>query len=88
MQQAVVLSVLMGQSLRACARSHGVDRRTVGRWWQWLQARSEVFSFRLRSHWIEWGRAVDWRRFWSLGLSQQPLRDLMAWLDSQGLDVP
>ena len=88
MQQAVVLSVLMGQSLRACARSHGVDRRTVGRWWRWLQARSEVFSFHLRSHWIEWGRAVDWRGFWSLGLSQQPLRDLMAWLDSQGLDVP
>ena len=88
MQHAVLLSVLLGQSLRGCAGSHGVDRRTVGRWWQWLQARSEPFYFHLRSHWIEWGRAADWRGFWGLSVAQRPLREIMAWLDSRGIVIP
>jgi transposase-like protein len=87
-QQAVLMSLLMGTSLRACVPSHGIGLDTARRWWRWLQERSEVFRFRLLTHWSEWGRAVDWCGFWRLGLAAQPLRDSMAWLDSQGLNIP
>ena len=88
MQQAVLLSVLLGQSPHVCAKAFGVGRRTVTRWWRWLEERTEEFEFHLRSRFIEWGRAVGWRAFWQLAFSQQPLRELMAWLDQQGLTVP
>ena len=87
MQQTVLLSVLLGKS-RACAATVGVGQRSVGRWWGWLAARTEQFEFYLRSRYIEWGRAVGWCAFWQLALAQQPLRELMAWLDQQGLKIP
>lgn len=87
-QQAVLISMLMGESRCACAPTHGVDVRTAGRWWRWLQERSESFSFHLRSQWIEWGRALDWCGFWRVAFEAQPLRDSMAWLEAQGIPVP
>jgi len=87
-QHAVLIALLLGASLRACAPAHGIGLDTARRWWRWLEERSEEFRFRLLTHWIEWGRAVDWRGFWRLGLAAQPLRDSMAWLDGQGLIVP
>jgi Domain of unknown function (DUF6431) len=87
-QQAVLVSLLAGVSLRECAHTTGRARSTVRRWWHWLQERHELFAFHLRSHWPEWGRAGDWREFWQRCLAQQPLREVMAWLDRQGLRVP
>jgi hypothetical protein len=87
-QQAVLIALLMGASLRACALAHGIGLDTARRWWRWLQARTEVFRFCLLAHWIEWGRAVDWRGFWRLAFESLTLRDSMAWLDGQGLAVP
>jgi hypothetical protein len=45
-------------------------------------------AFYLRSHWPEWGRAGSWQGFWQLALAQEPLREVKAWLDRQGLTVP
>jgi hypothetical protein len=46
------------------------------------------WAFHLRSHWPEWGRAGSWQGFWQLALAQEPLREVMAWLDQQGVSVP
>ena len=39
-------------------------RRTVGRWWRWLQARTPLFRFHLSSRWPELGRLVVDAAFW------------------------
>jgi hypothetical protein len=87
-QQAVLIALLMGESLNACAPTHGIGLDTARRWWRWLQQRTEMFRFRLLTQWSEWGRAVGWGGFWRLAFSVRPLRDSMAWLDNQGLRVP
>jgi transposase-like protein len=87
-QAAVLLGLLSGASLRECADISGRARSTVRRWWQWLQQRHETLAFHLRSHWPEWGRAGSWQGFWQLALAQEPLREVMAWLDRQGVVVP
>jgi transposase-like protein len=87
-QAAVLLSLLSGTSLRECADTSGCARSTVRRWWQWLQQRHEQLAFHLRSHWPEWGRAGSWQEFWQAALAQEPLREVMAWLDRQGVVVP
>jgi hypothetical protein len=51
------------------------DRRTAGRWWDWLQKNSLLFEFHLRARFAELGRAVDFGAFWrrvfeSMGLVQ------------------
>ena len=87
-QAAVLLGLLSGASLRECAATSGRARSTVRRWWQWLQQRHEQLAFHLRSHWPEWGRVPSWQGFWQLALAQEPLREVMAWLDRQGVVVP
>jgi hypothetical protein len=91
-QGAVLLALLSGISLRRCADTFGCilgpSRRTVRRWWRWLQARHDLFSFHLRHHEPEWGGAVHWTQFWCRALAQQPLRELMAYLDRERLIVP
>ncbi len=87
-QATVLLSLLSGTSLRVCADTSGCARSTVRRWWQWLQQRHEQLAFHLRSHWPEWGRAGSWQEFWQRCLAQEPLREVMAWLDWQGVVVP
>jgi hypothetical protein len=89
---AVLMWLLSGGSLRKCADTLGCilgpSRRTIRRWWRWLPARQSLFSFRLLTHEPQWGRAADWTDFWRRALAQQPLRELMAYLDNQGLIVP
>lgn len=87
-QATVLICLLEGVSLRECARTCGRARSTVRRWWQWLQGNHERFAFHLRNRWPEWGRAAQWQEFWQRALAQEPLRELMAWLDQQGLIVP
>jgi hypothetical protein len=87
-QSVALLKRLSGTSLRACARVCGCARSTVRRWWRWLHERHELYGFHLRSQWPEWGRAAPWRAFWQRALCEQPLRELMAGLDRQGILVP
>ena len=89
---AVLVCLLLGMSLNKCADTVGCilgpSLRTIRRWWRWLEARRALFSFRLLDREPEWGRAVHWADFWRRALAQQPLRELMAYLDNQGLVVP
>jgi transposase-like protein len=87
-QQVVLLWLLGGGSLHQAAVVGGIHRSTVGRWWNWLVARSETFGFRLRARFAELGRAVDFAGFWQGCLSMMPLSGVMAWLDRDGVVVP
>jgi transposase-like protein len=87
-QQVVLLWLLAGGSVHQAAVRGGVDRHTVRRWWGWLKARSESFSFWLRSRFPELGRTVDGSGFWQGCLAAMPLSRAMAWLDLVGVVVP
>lgn len=86
-QQAVLMMLLSGVSLRGCARGSGVDRRTVRRWRDWLRERGELFAFFLRSRWPELGRAADFDAFWRQVIDELSLQQAAAWLD-RDLVVP
>jgi transposase-like protein len=86
-QQAVLLLLLAGCSVRACAACTGRARRTVQRWGAWLAERDSEFAFFLRSRFAELGRAGDGAAFWLGVLKMMSLSRAMAWLDLE-LDVP
>lgn len=88
MQQAVILLLLSGRSLRGCTRQCGLDRHTMRRWWQGLQARHQKFAYFLRARFPELGRAVDFADFWRQCLQTMSLSRTMAWLDRDGVLVP
>jgi hypothetical protein len=80
-QQALLLCLLAGASLRAAARSCHIDRHTGRRWRDWLGERGEHFAFHLRSRFPQWGRATDVLAFWRMRLTECSLQALMARLD-------
>lgn len=86
-QQVVLQYLLCGWSLHRCSRCTCLDRRTVRRWGDWLRARSETFTFFLRSRFPEWGRSIDAHAFWHKMLGGMSLGNAMAWLD-RDLIVP
>lgn len=87
-QQQVLLLLLTGCSLRQCAHRFGLDRRTIGRWWDWLKQRGHDFEFHLRSRFSVLGRAVDFQDFWQSCLTQLALSKVMCLLDHDGVRVP
>jgi transposase-like protein len=88
LQAAVLLQLLAGASVRACAREHGPDRHTVLRWRRWLQDGYARLAHHLRRRTPVLGLAADWRDFWQRCLSGEPLHEVMAWLHGKGLHVP
>lgn len=86
-QQAVLLLVLGGVSVHEASRSHGLSRRTVRRWRDWLQARDEQFAFLLRSRWPELGRVAEHVAYWRNVIQTLSLQQAMLWLDGE-VDVP
>jgi transposase-like protein len=87
-QQAVLARLLAGASIREVARWLWPSRRSVGRWWAWLQGQFDVHSLHLRSRFAQLGRAVDWMGFWSLCFDRMSLGEAMGWLDRAGVSVP
>jgi hypothetical protein len=87
LQQAALLALLLGNSVRRCHAALRPARSTLRRWRDWLQARHDEFAFHLRSRFPEWGRAVDRCAFWQTCLAQQSLAGAMSWLDRQ-INVP
>jgi len=86
-QQAVLLLLLGGASLRHCERCSGRDRHTVRRWRDWLHERNERFAFFLRSRFPELGRWADFESFWRHVIEDVTLQQAVAWLD-RDLGVP
>jgi hypothetical protein len=63
------------------------DRRTAGRWWDWLQKSSLLFEFHLRARCAELGRAADFGAFWRRVFESMGLVQAMTLLD-QELNIP
>ena len=82
-QQGALDAVLQGFSPHRCARDGGPDRRTLGRWRDWLQARGQDFEFALRSRFPELGRAAGFAAFWRRVLESLGLERAMAQLDQE-----
>jgi len=87
-QQRVLERLISGQSVREVARGMWPSRRTVGRWWNWLQGQFDEYGLHLRSRFPELGRSVDWKAFWSLCFERMSLGEAMGWLDRAGVSVP
>ena len=87
-QQTVLEHVLGGRSARAIARQESPGRRTIGRWWQRLEAQFKVHAMHLCGRFPYLGRAPGWRGFWSLCLAQMRLGVAMGWLDQTEVNVP
>ena len=81
-QQGVLERLLNGASPR-CAGAVVPDRRTVGRWWHWLQERSPTFAFHLRARLPELGRAAGFVDFWRQVLESMGLAAAMVRLDPE-----
>ncbi len=89
MAQQVVLAVLLGgSSVRQAARMSRPSRRTIHRWWRWLEDRFSRYSFHLRSHFPELGRCASQTAFWLACFRRMSLADAMAWLDRDGVLIP
>lgn len=86
-QQLVLLMVMAGIPLLQCCQQTGRARSTVRRWRDWLHARTDSFSFFLRSRFPDLGRVYDPAAFWPQVMSAISLAQAMAWLD-QDLIVP
>jgi len=80
-------ALLQDPSPHRCARGGGPVRRTIDRWWTWLQARGQEFEFALRARQPELGRATGFVGFWRQVLDSIGLADAMAQLD-QEMSVP
>ncbi len=82
-QQGVLEQLLSGFSQQHCARTDIPDRRTVGRWWHWLQERRQTFEFHLRSRLPELGRTTGFAGFWRQVFNSMGLAAAMALLDQE-----
>jgi len=87
-QQTVVQELLCARSIREVARRLWPSRRSVGRWWRWLEERFDLHALHLRSRFAELGRSAHWKTFWSLCLERMGLSQAMGWLDRVGVSVP
>jgi hypothetical protein len=85
-QQGVLERLLNGASPPG-AGVVGPDRRTVGRWWHWLQACGPTFEFHLRARLPELGRSGGFGDFWRQVLESMGLAAAMARLN-QEITVP
>lgn len=87
-QQSMLVLLLSGFSLRKAARTCGPGRRTISRWFQWLESQFTQHSFFLRNRMPELGRFVSVKPFWSACFEQMSLAGAMVWLDQDGVVIP
>ena len=82
-QQGILERLLNGFSPHHCAGADTPDRRTIGRWWHWLQERGQTFEFHLRSRVPELGRLAGFGDFWRQVFKSIGLATAMALLDQE-----
>jgi hypothetical protein len=89
-QQQTLSQLLDGRSARQVSRCLTPSRRTVARWWQWLNRQYQTFSHHILNHlYEELGRynrsAAD---FWSALFARYSLREGMVINLCAGVRVP
>jgi transposase-like protein len=87
-QQLVLQLLLAGISLRECSRRAVPDRRTIGRWMGWLNARFTRYGAALRSIEPDLGRTSGMTEFWDSCLGLMSLSEAMDRLHRHGEVVP
>jgi hypothetical protein len=87
-QQAVVLELLAGHSVRAVSQASHVARSTCRRWWQRLQ--DQFFSHRdaLRQELPQLGLHENFNDFWLVCLQKISLSDAMRICFQAGVSIP
>jgi hypothetical protein len=60
-------------------------RRTIGRWWRWLQECGPVFRFHLSSRFAEWGRLGEELDYWCHVIGTMGLSRAMAFVNREML---
>lgn len=88
MQQAVVLLVLSGRSVRAISKELPPSRHTIARWSLWLKDRFDAYKQALCSLFSELGRTNGLSSFWLACLEKMPLSKAMRLCHESGVDVP
>ena len=87
-QQAVLLRVIGGASVRQVSRQMVPSRRTVRRWWQSFQSRFCLHAAGLRSWFPELGYHEGFHAFWGACLTLMPLSLAMLLVHQSGFPVP
>ncbi len=87
-QQTVLALLLSGFSVRKVACKCRPGRRTISRWWYWLEQRFDLHSFHLRNRFPELGRYAGLTSFWMACFDRMSLADAMACLDRESVIIP
>lgn len=87
-QQGVLLTLLAGHSAARISQSNMPGRRTISRWFHWLQERSSEFCFHLKSNNSTLGYFSDFKDFWNYCFELMGLAKVMVFLNAQKLMVP
>jgi len=87
-QQAVLLSVLLGKSYRAIAKELAPSRRTIGRWVGRLKEQFSVYADCLKSFHSALGYFDNFKEFWQECFDLWPLSKIMLILNNAGVVVP
>jgi len=88
LQQAALVLLLAGHSIRAVSRQQRASRHTVSRWWRCLKTRHLEYAFHLRSRFASLGRHASLHAFWIACFDRMTLSESMEWLDRDGLIIP
>lgn len=82
--QAVCLrAVMRGAEPEGEASLSHPARRTIGRWWRWLQECGPVFRFHLSSRFAELGRLAEELDYWCHVIKTMGLSRAMAFVNQQ-----
>ncbi|MHA2039258.1 MAG: transposase [Promethearchaeota archaeon] len=87
-QQACLLLVLGGRSLRQVAKQTLPSRWTVSRWVNRLKAQFKLHSFKLKSNFSELGYCNLFERFWKNCLDKLSLAKAMLALNKLDVIIP
>jgi len=87
-QQAVVLLILSGRSIRAISKESSLSRHTIARWRDWLSDKLLVHKNVLCHLFSELGRTNGLSSFWLACLEKMPLSKAMRLCHESGVDVP
>ena len=87
-QQAALVLLLAGKSLRAIAQEVMPSRRTIGRWINRFKEQFRLHKDALCSHTADLGRATGFADFWQACLDQISLAQAMRLCHVAGVTIP
>jgi hypothetical protein len=82
-QAVCLLAVMRGVASECDASLRSPARRTIGRWWRWLQKRGPVFRFHLSSRFAEFGRVGEALDYWCHVVDTMGLSRAMAFVNQE-----